>query len=99
MVHLSVLELELGALEPGRQVGVRGLLDDAGTGEADGGTRLSDVDVGQQGQRRGGAAERGVGQDREVRSSRVVESADRGIHLRHLHEGKHSFLHAGATRS
>src|SRR5438309_1571656 len=63
-VEEAVLEEELGALEAFRELLAGGLLDDAGSGEADEGSGFGDVEVAEHRKGRGDAAGGGVGHER-----------------------------------
>ncbi len=92
----SLLEQELGSLEPLGELLVDRLLDDAGPGKADQRLRLREDDVAHGREARRDAARRRMGHDRDVRDSGVREPRQERVRLRHLHERENPLEHAGA---
>ena len=83
---------------PSGQFLPRNLLDDAGTGETDQGTRLGQHDIGNRRVGGGDATVAGVHEDGEVGHARSTELGQGGHGLRHLHEREESLVHASAAR-
>ena len=96
-VEHAVFEEEFAALEALREFLPDGLLDDAGSGETDEGSRLGDIQVAQHGERCGDAARRGIGEDRNVGHLKFVKAGEGGGDFGQLHKADNAFHHAGAA--
>ena len=96
-VEEAVFEEELGALEALGELLANGLLDNAGSCEANECARFGDVEVTEHGEAGGDAAGGGVGQDGDVRDASVVETGQSGGYLGQLHERGDAFHHAGSA--
>ena len=96
-VEHAVLDEELAALEPLRQLLPDRLLDDARAGEADERLRLGDVQIAEHREARGDAAGRRIGQHRDERQPRAIEPRQRRRDLGHLHQRQRAFHHARAA--
>src|SRR5437867_1309154 len=77
-IELAVLEEELGALETLRERLTDGLGDDAGSGEADQGSRLGDDHVAEHGEARGDAAGGRIGEHGDVGQTLGSQALERG---------------------
>src|SRR4051794_32651451 len=96
-VEEAVFEEELGALEAFGELLADGLLDDAGTGEADEGSGFGDVEVAEHGKAGGDSSGGGVGHDGDVGDLFVVHAGEAGGDLGELHQGGDALHHARAT--
>jgi hypothetical protein len=97
VVEHAVIEEKLGSLESLGELLLDGLFDDAGTGEADEGLGLRDVDVAQHGEAGRRPARRRIAEDGNKRQAGRAEPGDRGAGLDHLHQRQHALLHPGAA--
>ncbi len=97
-VDKPVIKREFRGLETLRQLLADGVADDALAGEADERVRLGYDDVAVHGERRGDAAGRRVGDDRDIRQMRGAVALKGARGFRHLHEGYQALLHARAAR-
>ncbi len=93
-VEEAFFEEEFGALEAFGEFLANGLLDDAGSGEANEGAGFGDVEVAEHGEAGGDAAGGGVGEDADVGDAGLVELREGGRDFGHLHKADDAFHHA-----
>ena len=74
---MPLLDEELRTLEAFRKFLTNGLLDDAWTRKSDLGLGFADVQIAEHREARADAAGRGIGQHRDVRQARAIESCER----------------------
>ena len=98
-VDEPVRKRELGGLEALGELLLDGVANHALAREADERMGLREDDVALHGERRGDAARRRVGDDRDVGQAALGQTRKRAGHLRHLHERRQALLHARAARS
>ena len=91
-VDQPFFQQEFGGLEAFGQFGVGGLLNHAGTGEADHGSRFGDNHVADRRETRGHAAVGRIGQDREVRQPGFGMALQRGAGLGGGHDEREQTL-------
>ena len=95
----AVLQQKLGALESLGQALVHVLLDHARAGKCRQGIRLGQDNVALHGKARGHASGRGVGEHRNIQTTRLAVAPNRRRNLGHLHKRCHALLHACTARN
>ena len=97
-VDEPVRKRELGGLEALGKLLLDGVANHALAREADERMGLREDDIALHGERRGDAARRRIGDDRDVGQAALGQTRKRAGHLRHLHERCQALLHARAAR-